>query len=254
MIVDHDLPASWLTRLDPRVKLWYALLVITLAMLSPNLGVLAGLLIASQVVLIAGRVPLAEVGRAWRLLGVLLAFILILQPVIAPGEGPALWTVGPVRITAFGLLTGARYALRMAAAAFAVMVLVTTTATPNLVRGLEKLGLPHNIGLTVGLALRYLGTVGALWESVGEAQQARGLDLAQRGMIKRIRAAVPTLVAVIIATLRLSDTLALGLAARGFGYPGTRTHWRDLQMTRFDWLALATISAISGLIATLFLI
>jgi energy-coupling factor transport system permease protein len=105
-----------------------------------------------------------------------------------------------------------------------------------------KLGLPYNLGMTIGLALNYLGTVGDLYTTVSDAQQARGWDLSQRGLIKRARAAVPTLIAVIIASLRLSDTLALGLAARGFGLARPRTIYHDICMTRFDWATAALIT------------
>lgn len=58
---------------------------------------------------------------------------------------------------------------------------------------------------------------------------------------------MPTLVALIVATLRLSDSLALGLAARGFGLAarrGTpRTTLHEITLRRADWLALAVTTA-----------
>jgi energy-coupling factor transport system permease protein len=92
--------------------------------------------------------------------------------------------------------------------------------------------------MMIGLAVHYLGTLGTKYSSILEAQQARGLDLAGRGLLKRARAFVPVLVALVIASLRLSDTLSLGLAARGFGMPGPRTYLYDLRLRWADWLTL----------------
>jgi energy-coupling factor transport system permease protein len=159
-----------------------------------------------------------------------------LQPLMTVGEIP-LVQIGPVRITWEGIRAGLIYGLRLAAVTFVMLIPFATTPTPKLARGMVKLGMPYTLGMTVALALNYLGTVGNLYTIVSDAQQARGWDLSQRGVIKRAHAAVPTLIAVIIASLRLSDTLALGLAARGFGLSRPRTIYRDIRMTRFDWAA-----------------
>jgi energy-coupling factor transport system permease protein len=170
-----------------------------------------------------------------------------------PGDGPALWRIGPIRITTEGLLGGVRYALRLSTAAFVFALLLATTPINLLVRALEKLGLPYTLSMTMGLALRYMTALIDLYHTISEAQQARGWDLSQRTLLRLARAAVPTLVAVIISALRLSDALALGLAARGFGMNRPRTVYRDICMTRRDWLALL-VSGLLCLLGLLFVI
>jgi energy-coupling factor transporter transmembrane protein EcfT len=54
---------------------------------------------------------------------------------------------------------------------------------------------------------------------------------------------------VLIGTLRMSDQLTLALAARGLETTRQRTTWRDLQMTRRDWIALVSITIVGGLLA-----
>jgi energy-coupling factor transporter transmembrane protein EcfT len=228
--------------LDPRTKLGFAALTIALCVISGRAVVLAGAFLFTQGVMVAGGVPASAWKRAWRVVGPLAAIILIVQPLLAPGSDPALAEFGPLRLTAAGLLLGLRYALRIAAAAFAVLVVVATTQSTLLVRGLQKLGLPYPWAMTIGLALRYLGIVGELYSTIREAQQARGWDPGRGGLIRRALAVVPTLIAVIVAALRLSDTLALGLAARGFGLAGRRiprTVYRDIVMGLTDWAVLA---------------
>lgn len=243
---------SWLHRLDPRVKLWFTLLGVSLCILTDRLDILIGVITFTHFALLTGGVPSRRIAALWRGLGPLILVILILQPIFSPGSGPSLWRLGPMRLTQAGLLTGLRYALRVAAAAFVALTPVLTTPINILVRGLHKTGLPYTWGMTIGLALRYLGTIGDLYETISEAQQARGWDLSRGGLAKRAKAAIPTLVALIIASLRLGDSLALGLAARGFGLNRQRTYWRDIALRPVDWAVLLSITGV--FIGTLFIL
>ncbi len=244
-VFDVYLPGdSWLHRLDPRAKLWAVFLAAVVGLIFKQIGVLAGLLLLAHGVLLSARVPGDRLRWLWGRLWPLLAMILILQPLFSPGSGPELLRLGPLRLTVAGLLEGVSYALRAAALAFTVAVVLLTTEPTALVQGLVKLGLPYPWGLTVGLALRYLPTTYGLFVAVCEAQQARGWIMNRGNMIHRARAYVPILVATINAALRLSDHLGLALAARGLGYPARRTAIRDIRFRRSDWLAAVLVSAV----------
>ncbi len=238
---------SWLHRLDPRVKLLFALLSIAACLIVPRLEVIASVLILTQVVLLSGGLSVRRVGQLWLGLAPLIGIILVFQPLLSPGSGPVLWQVGPVHVTLSGIMAGGRYSLQVAAAAFAASVPIMTTPIPLLVRGLEKTGLPYRWGMMIGLALHYLVTLHDLYNTISEAQQARGWDLSRRGLVKRVKALVPTLVALIVASLRLGDSLALGLASRGFGASAETSHRRtvlnDVSFRPVDWMALATLVA-----------
>ena len=241
---------SWLHRLDPRAKLWAVLLAGTIGLVYKQIAVLACLLILAQLALLSARIPPARIRWLWGRLAPLLGMILILQPLFAPGPGPDLLSLGPLRLTVDGILDGVSFALRAATLAFVAATLLLTTEPTNLVRGLTKLGLPYSWGLTVGLAIRYLPTTYGLYVTINEAQQARGWIVGRGNLVQRARSYLPTLVATIIAALRLSDGLALALAARGLGYPAQRTVLRDIRMEAADWLAVALATALTaGLLA-----
>ena len=235
---------SWLHRLDPRAKLWAVLLAGTVGLLYRQIGVLAGLLILTHLVLLSARVPPNRINWLWRRLAPLLVMILILQPLFAPGPGPDLLSLGPLRLTVHGILEGISFALRAATLAFVAATLLVATDPNALVQGLTKLGLPYSWGLTVGLALRYLPTTYGLYVTINEAQQARGWIVGQGNLIQRGRSYLPILVATIIAALRLSDGLALALAARGLDYPARRTVLHDIRMRTADWLAVGVATVL----------
>lgn len=237
---------SWLHRLDPRTKLWAALLAGIVGLMFQQIGVLAALLVLSHLVLLSARIPADRVRWLWLRLAPLLIMILILQPIFAPGPGPDLLRLGPLRITIDGILEGISFALRAAALAFVAATLLLSTDSNQLVQGLVKLGLPYPWGLTVGLAIRYLPTTYGLYVTIGEAQQARGWIVGRGGFVQRTRSYLPILVATIIAALRLSDNLAMALAARGLGYPARRTVLHDVHFKKADWLAVFVATCIFG--------
>lgn len=239
---------SWLHRLDPRAKLWAAILAGVVGLMFKQIGLLAALLVLAHLALLSARIPAGRMRWLWIRLAPLLIMILILQPIFAPGPGPDLLRLGPVRITMDGILEGISFALRAAALAFVAATLLLTTDSNQLVQGLVKLGLPYPWGLTVGLAIRYLPTTYGLYVTINEAQQARGWIVGQGGFVQRTRSYLPILVATIIAALRLSDNLALALAARGLGYPAQRTVLHDVRFKKADWLAvLVATCAFAGL-------
>jgi energy-coupling factor transport system permease protein len=249
-VFDVYLPGeSWLHRLDPRTKLWAVLLSSLAGLLFQQIGVLAALLLLTQAALLSARAPWERMRWLWVRLLPLLVLILALQPLFAPGPGPDLLHLGPIRLTVAGLLQGISYALRAAALTFTATILLLTTQSSELVQGLVKLGLPYPWGLTVGLAIRYLPTTYGLFVSVREAQEARGWILNRGNVFQRVRAYVPILVATIIAALRLADHLGLALAARGLGYPVRRTVLHDIRFTWRDGLAVVSVTAVfAGLI------
>jgi energy-coupling factor transport system permease protein len=235
---------SWLHRLDPRTKLAFVVLSAAGLLSLGSTTAMAVALTAIHFLLLSARVPLARLRWVWRRLWPLNAMIVALWPLFAPGGAPVLAALGPVRVTWPGLVQGLTVALRLDALAFAGLVLLLTTGQAELVRGLVRLGLPFEWGLTLALGLRYAPTVYELYETVLRAQQARGWTPEARSLIDRWRAYGPVLVATIINTLRMSDQLAVALAARGLGAGRERTSLKDVHFGPADWAALAATGAL----------
>ena len=242
---------SWLHRLDPRTKLWALLLAGAIGLIFRNIAVLAGVLLLAHILLLSAGIPLYRLRWLWTRLTPLLVMILIVQPLFAPGPGPEVVQLGPIRLTVAGILEGVSFALRMAALAFAAAVVLMTTESAKLVQGLVRLGLPYPWGLTVDLAIRYLPTTYGLFVTVSEAQQARGWIVGKGNVVQRARSYLPILVATIIAALRLSDSLGLALAARGLGYPARRTVYHDIQFGATDWMIVALSALVFAGMVTL---
>lgn len=236
---------SWLHHLDPRPKLAFVALG-TVALVSlTSIVVLSVFLALVHLALLSAGVSPGRLLGLWRILAPLLLVIVLVQPLLSPLGEPWL-AVGPLRITPLGLALAVALALRLAAIGFCWYTLLLTTRERDLVQGLVQLGLPDAWGLVLALALRYPSTLRAVYLTVRDAQQSRGLRLEGRGLLGRARAQFPVLVAMLVAALRAVDQLAMALEARGFGGRPRRSSLRPLRMRLADWLALALVLAAFG--------
>jgi energy-coupling factor transport system permease protein len=230
---------SWLHRLDPRTKLAFVGVSFLLLLPSNQLPFLAGYLAMVHLLLWTASIPLDRIRRLWQQMWPLTLLILLLWPLFYPAGQPVLWSFWRVRITLPSLLQGLTAALRVDSLAFAVFVLLVSTDQTRLVQGLVRLGMPFEGGLTLAISLRYLPLLYGVYGTITDAQRSRGWAPERGSLLSRLRAYVPTLVALVIAALRLSDALTLALAARGFRPGHPRTTYRALRLGRMDWVFLA---------------
>ncbi len=233
---------SWLHRLDPRVKLAFALLITILALSLNSLLLFLVLLILCHLVLLSAGIPTARIGWAWRLMLPVVILIPLLWPIFSPAIGPVLLRLGPVTLTALDIWQGLAMAARVLTMAFAFFVWLFTTDETEMVLGFVALGLPFEWGLTLAITLRYVPALQTTFQQVMDAQRARGLVIPRRNPLRAARAYVPALVPMLILALRSADSLSRALEARAFGAPDRRrSQRRRLHLTTPDWLALTLL-------------
>ena len=239
--------ASWLHKLDPRVKLWGTVAGSIAAFLLNSPLLLAVFLLLVIGLLRGGHIPAARIRWALRGLLPLTLLILLIQPWFVT-TGAEIFTLGPVRLTTGGVTLALLIAVRANVLALLALMPLFTTRHDDLVRGLVQMGLPYLWGMTITLALRYIPVAAGLYVTIRHAQEARGLDLQRGGLIKRVRQFVPILTALVIASIRLSDQLALAMTVRGLN-AGPRAERRVLVMAGRDWIAAGLIGLwLAGLV------
>lgn len=232
---------SWAHAADPRVKMLFALLGATAMLVSKEVAVFAGGLIVSHALIFRAGISLRRVMWVWKTMLPINLLIPVMWLLFQP-RGDAFLEVGILRLTTGAIWGGVSMALRLDAIAFFVFAWLFTTDQGAIVRGLVRLGLPFEWGLTLAIALRYIPTFYGLYLSVYEAQQARGLDLSRGGLLLRLRAYLPILGAMVIEALRMSDNLSRALEARALGTPGIRrTHRVEPRFRTPDYLYTALL-------------
>lgn len=230
---------GWLHRLDPRTKLAMVLAGAALLVAMDSAVALGLVLLGVHGLLLSSHVPWRQIAWVWRQLARVVIIIVAVWPLFARLPGPTLLAVGPLVVTWPSVLAGVATALRVVGMSLLFFVILFTTRQDALVRGLVKLGLPFEAGLTLAIALRYIPTLTHTVAQIQEAQAARGWQVERGDLLGRLRGMIPVFVALIISVLRLSDTLGMALAVRGVGSGRPRTVWRDVRFGRWDWLALA---------------
>ncbi len=241
---------SWLHTLDPRVKLLLSLDLTLLLFLWTSPLSIALTLIGLQVLLWRAGVPWTRLRWVWWVMLPLHLFVplawFLFQPV-----GSTFFEWGIIRLSWGGLWHGIWMVLRLDALAFAAFLWLFTTEPAQMLRTFVGLRMPYTFALMLALALRYLPTIAALYLQIQDAQAARGLALDTGPWFRRLQARLPILIAVIISTLRLAQSLGWALETRGLGATSRRTVWRPLRMRPQDKWSLAVLLGIGMMIVIL---
>jgi len=228
---------GWLYRVDPRIKLLFALsFSVYLVWKNTVLGMALTLLALHLLCLLVASTH-ARILGLWKAIYPLLLFILILGSLRWQAPSP-LCALGPLTVTRESFWRAARLAMRVAGLTFTSSLVLWTTEPSAMVTGLARLGVPFELGFPAVMALQFVIMFRHMFDQILQAQQSRGLTLPRYNPIRVARAYIPVLIPLLINALRLVDTLALALQARGFGAPARRTWRRQLHIRWFDWLFL----------------
>jgi len=219
--------ASVVHRRDPRAKL-AALLVflVVLATAHRNLPMLA----AALAVLLAAGLAIAKLP----VIGALTRSALVL-PFILP-FGIVCWLAGdPAR--------GVAVVLKSYLSALAVLLVVSTTPLPDLLRALESFGAPRFLLMVAQFIYRYLFVISEEAQHMSKAAASRGATVAGLAASReRFRAAAGALAVLFARSYGRAEEIHRAMLARSF--PG---RFRTLGTRRFGpsdaaFLALAALA------------
>jgi len=234
---------SVLHRLDPRVKLIYAVLTALAVFCTEKPGALTAILAMQIFVAYAGSL----LGRVALLVRGLIPFLLTIMAL----NTALIYVVSP----SIEYLELARvfYAMimRVLVVLVAFVVFVSTTSPHELMQGLVKMGLSYTAAYPLVVAFRFIPIVFAEVQSVYDAQRARGLELERGNILERIRKLVPIIVPSVVCSLLRAKDLAEAMEARGFGAFPRRTFYRQMRIKILDVVFLTVIVLSEALCAAL---
>jgi len=187
---------SALHRISPRAKIFALFLLGFVLFLSNNLLLLAVVMLLTVLIYRSVGMPLKESAGRLKPIFLTIAFVAFVTLIVNPWH-QAFATL--LRLT--GLML------------FAAAVTATTTIAQfmdeitTLVRPLERTGWVRadDVGLAVGLVLRFVPEIIARYHAISEAHAARGLKLRPTTILTPL----------IILTLRDADNVAAAIDARG---------------------------------------
>ncbi len=245
-------------RMDPRVKILGALaIMVTVFFIHTPWQLALGLAFSLGLVVVA-HIPARSVIGAVRPV----AFVLLLLGLFnlfTVRTGEVLWEWWAIVITTDGVRAAFLYSLRLLVGVLAgLLILLTTTpsrltdAFDALLAPLSHIGLPgHELAMVFSLMLRFVPTLADEARAVSDAQTARGGGLGEGSPIKRVRALVPVVVALLASSLHHAEDLSRALDARCYVGSQSRSHWHPLRMRWSDWVAFACVAAYIALLLAL---
>jgi cobalt/nickel transport system permease protein len=194
---------------------------------------------ALGVAVIASRVP---VGYLARRMAVEVPFVVfaLLVPFVATGPQVE---VGPLSLSEPGLLAAWGLLAKGTLGVVASLLLGATTEPRDLLAGLERLRLPHQLVQIMGFMLRYLEVVTGELSRMRVARESRGF---RARSVRAWPALASTAGALFIRSYERGERIHLAMLSRGYSGRMPVTH--DVTATRAQWaqagilpgLALAT--------------
>ncbi|WP_113435330.1 energy-coupling factor transporter transmembrane component T family protein [Rhizobium sp. SYY.PMSO] len=191
--VDVD---TWLHRLSPRLKLLALTAFGVVLFLTQSIAALACANLVGAALYFRSGLPIGEALKRLRPILISIAVLSVFAALVGPLHAAI---VTALRLTALALFAATVTATTSMAA---FIDEITALAMP-----LEKIGLlkAADIGLAIGLVIRFVPEILDRYRAIREAHQARGI---------KIRLAT-TLAPLIILTLRDADNIAAAIDARG---------------------------------------
>lgn len=159
-----------------------------------------------------------------------------------------------IAVTTGGLLFGLSFVMKILTMMFASVYLIGTTPMEEILAALQKLGLPSAVGLIATVAFRFMPTMLDEVDTIKDAQRARGAGRAtgeDKKSKQAVKGTIPLFVPMIVSSMRRSDTMAMSMVSRGFGYSKRRTQMAGVTFTAVD--ALVTVAVVLALVNLLYL-
>ncbi len=238
---------SVIHRLDPRVKLFSAMIFMISLFLFDDIFGFAFITICMCSFIKLSNVPVSFMLRGLRSIAVLLFIAAAFNLFLTPGE--ELFSIGILRVTDAGLKNAVLMAIRMVYLIVGTSVMTLTTTPNELTDGLEKsmypfskIGFPvHEVAMMMSIALRFIPILIEETDKIMKAQMARGADFESGGLIKRAKAMIPLLVPLFVSAFRRAGDLALAMEARCYNGGEGRTKMKPLKYEKRDRAAYVLV-------------
>jgi energy-coupling factor transport system permease protein len=224
---------SVIHRLDPRAKMFMAIVMAVISLLFMELFALC-IILAILLPILAAAKSLRRWSLSMKSLSILLGFIILFNTLLSAASNPFNYSVA--------------LALRLVALMTSFSLFFLTVHPDELSQALIQMRVRFEFAFAMSMAMRYVPTLAQEAYAIMDAQKARGVELDKGSLLKRIRNIIPIIVPLIIVSIRRALSIAESMESRGFGASDKRTYMQKLAFRKRDW-AVVIISLLSLLLA-----
>ncbi len=238
-------------KMDPRAKILFTIAFIVLSFIAGNAVSLLLVTFALGVVILLSRIPLKMYLKTLKpIIPIIILTSIINALYVSSGKVLVEWQF--ITITSGGLLTALYMSTRIALLIMCSSMLTYTTTPTQLTDAIERLLSPlkyikldvHSLAMMMTIALRFIPTLIEETEKIMSAQKARGADMENGGLLKRIKALIPVLIPLLISSFRRASELADAMECRCYHGGKGRTRMKKLHIGLIDLVSLIALAAV----------
>ncbi len=238
--------SSSLTRMDPRTKLFCAVLLIVFVSIVSSFVAFAAFLLFCVLVQRVSRLPISYVLRGFRpfIPFIIFFFFVTVLFYTPPVHTPLLWQWGIFSVSWSGIISALLGTVRLFFLYYVTSMLTFTTSLVDLTSGLQallsplqRIKIPVNAFIMVlVIAFKFVPIFIAEIERLVKAQTARGVRFDEGNVIQRTLKLAPLFVPLFVSGFKRAQVLSVAMDARCFGSrPGwKRSTLHVLTFERFD--------------------
>ena len=245
---------SCIHRIDARIKLTLGIAFIVALLCGhtfASLGIAAAFVFLTYVL---ARIPAGKALRSLAPLMVIVLIVVVLNLFTQQG-GETLVQLGIFRISMGGVQAAGFMGVRLTVMMLGMSLITLTTPSIELSEAFEKMlapfarfGLPaHELGMIMGIALRFMPQFATELATVYHAQVSRGARLSN-SPVHGVRMASSLMIPLFASVFRHAETLSFAMDARCYHGGEGRTHLRSMKLTALDAIATAVMAALVVLV------
>lgn len=183
-------------------------------------------------------------------------FVILIQGFFYRGS-TVLFSILHFNFTMEGLLYALNLSLIIMNIGGSILLMFEITSIENLVLSIEKAGAPPKMSFVILSTLGMLPILKNRSDIIMSSQRARGVET-QGSLFVRMRAFLPTLIPLILASISDTEEKALTLEARGFSLGVKKSYLHNLEKKKIDFILpkvfiIITVLLIAGRIVWLLL-
>lgn len=245
---------SCIHRIDARIKLTLGIAFIVTLLCGhtfASLGIAAAFVFLTYVL---AHIPAGKALRSLAPLMMIVLIVVVLNLFTQQG-GETLVQLGIFRISMGGVQAAGFIGVRLTVMMLGMSLITLTTPTIELSEAFEKMlapfarfGLPaHELGMIMGIALRFMPQFATELATVYHAQVSRGARLSN-SPVHGVRMVSSLMIPLFASVFRHAETLSFAMDARCYHGGEGRTHLRPMKLTALDAIATAVMAALVVLV------
>ena len=243
---------SLIHRMDARVKILLLLMVLVFIFACRNFVSLTAISLFSIIIILMTKISFIKYLKSLKAIFVIIIFTGIIN--LFSGSGDSLWQWQFLKITLGGINNAIFITVRISVMMMVSSVLTYTTSPTDLTDGLERIMSPlklihvkvHEIAMIMTIALRFIPVLLEETDKVMNAQKARGSDMENGNVFRRVRALVPVLIPMLVSSFRRAGDLAMAMECRCYNGGKGRTRMKVMHLSLTDLIAVIVSFLIFG--------